>query len=316
MATGFLGSKAFLLSALVAVGILAAGLGAYAMSVGPGGRTFSAEGGCDAPAMGGAPLAVTPEVVVEDDGARRTETYALDAAAFHGGAIDLCAVVGEILVEPAAGTRAELVFVIAGSPTKVVRSTVVEARFAAQGDRLLIGGWESLSGRSSGPFGGDTADVRTFLRVPASGAWSVRASMEVGDVRVSDLLVDDLRLASEVGNLRAIGVDLQGNATLDANVGDAIAQLASVQTGRIALAAEVGDLELRLPQRADVGYDALGETDVGEVELRLGPSEDYDSEGDGPGERERAKTAGFASKPTQVTVEAVDSVGDVLIVVE
>lgn len=314
MDNGFFASKQFLVAVVVAGAILAAGAGAYALS-GPS-DGISLTRGCDAPAMGGAPLDVTPNVTTESGGRRRTVTYTLDAASYQGGDIDLCTVVGQIIVQPAAGSRVELVFEIAGDVAEAVTATRVDARFASQGGKLLIGGWEPMVGKASPIFGSDTANARAILRVPASGAWTLRAHTSVGDVSVSEMLLGDVELASDVGNLLVDGVDLQGNATLVANVGDATARLASAQSGRIEASSEVGDVVVRLPARVDVGYSALGETDVGEVELRLGPSEDYASEGDGPGERERAQSAGYAAKPTKVTVEATTSVGDVSIIVE
>lgn len=315
MMSGFFASKQFLVAAVVAVAILAAGAGAYALS-GPSSDGISLTGGCDAPVMGGAPIDVVPTDTTEPGGRRRTVAYALDAANHQGGKIDLCAVVGDIIVEPATGTRAELVFEIAGDLAEAVAATEVEARFASQGGQLLIGGWEPVVGKASPIFGSDTASARVVLRVPTTGAWAVRADAGVGDVSVSDLLVEDLDLTSDVGNLDLARVDLQGNVSLVASVGDVAAQLASVQSGRVTITSDVGDIAVRLPARVDIGYSAVGTTDVGEVELRLGPSEDYASEGDGPGERESARTAGYAAKPTQVVVEATGSVGDVRIIVE
>lgn len=316
MDTGFFTSKPFVVGAIVAAVILGIGVSAYAFGGGPSTSGLAFERGCDPPALGGIPIAVEPNVTVDRAGERRTVVYALDAAAFQGGEIDLCAIVGDIVVEPAPGSRAELVFVIVNDAQAAVAATEVDAAFSAQGDRLLVAGWEPVAGKSRMLYDSNTAHVQVTLRVPASGAWAVRAATDVGDARVDDLLLGDVELTSDVGNLALAGVDLQGNATLRANVGDARADLASVQAGRIDIVSEVGDVDVALPQRADVGYDAVGETDVGEVELRLGQSEDYGSEGDGPGERERAKTAGFASKPTKVTVEATTSVGDVRIAVE
>lgn len=123
-----------------------------------------------------------------------------------------------------------------------------------------------------------------------------------------------LDLESNFGRVVATGIDLAGDARLHTSAGDVVLALASVQSGAIDATSSFGDVEVELPARADVGYDVVGETDFGEVTIRIGPTDHYESEGGhAAGERESARSAGFDSKPTKLTVAGSSSAGDVRI---
>jgi len=314
MDTGFFASKYFVISAVVATAILGAAAASYAVGFGPGG-SWDARSACDAPGLVGAPIAVERHVSIEDGGRRRVETYTLDASSYDAGSAQLCATVGDLAIETAPGAQATLVFTIHGDTAEAVGATRVDASFAADGSQLRLAGWQSVAARSRGFFGDDTAGVTVALRLPANGAWEITASTDVGNVRAEGLLAAALDIETAVGAIRASAIDLQGNASLAVDVGDVALSLTSVQTGRIVARSDVGDVEISLPQRADVGYDARAEAGVGDVTLRLGTTEQHESDGDGPGESESARTAGYAEKPTQVTVQGTTDVGDVSITV-
>lgn len=310
MADGFLASKYFLVSAIIATVIVGGAAGAYYVGTSYGGFTFSSQEACEAPALTGAPIAATPQVESDNSGRRRIETYVVDAASFAGGSLDLCISVGEIYVEPSEGPNVELVFTIDGDQARAVADTEVAAEFRSEDGGLVVGAWEPWRGRSEGVFRGDSAEVRLTLRVPASGAYDVRAVNDVGDVRVRGLIVHELRAQTDVGNVLVRDVDLTGNATLVTDVGDAILAALSVQTGEIIVRSDVGTAEAALPLRADVGYDAHAATNVGDAVLRIGETEFHEADADGPSEEERARSSGFATKPTKVTVDVTTDVGD------
>lgn len=309
---GFFASKYFVLSAVVAVGIVAGGATAYYA----GGRVFSQwHDGCDAPVLAGAPLTFFATQTLSDQGERRTVRYTADLGAFQGGALDLCVDVGEVLLSATNGTSIEVEFLVESDHATAVQATQVEAALRDEGGRLVLAAWESQRGEAGSWLGTQSARVRLTVRVPASAAYEVRAVSNVGDVRVSDLLASTLRLETDVGDVVATRLDLQGDATLMADVGDAILSAVSVQTGEISLASNVGNVEAELPASVDVGYDAHASADVGEVMVRLGDTESHESDGEGPGETESARTSNYAQKPTQVVVRARTDVGDARIVV-
>lgn len=313
---GFLSSKYFLVSAAVAAAILAAGATTYVASEGAG-TSWVGGTDCDAPRLPSAVVDATLVARLDDDGKTRTQTYTLDGASFTGGALDLCLAVGEIVVEPSAGSSIEILVVTTANSAAAVEGTRVPVAFRADGDRLIVGAWQEAHGRSRGAFGThDGADVALTVRVPSSGPYDVRASNDVGDVRVSGLMIDDLDASADVGSVIVRDVDLLGNATLAADVGDALLVASSVQTGTIRLTTDVGNAEATLPSRADVGYDARASASVGETVIRIGPTEHYDSEADGAGETETARSAGFASRPTRVVVHVDADVGDARITTE
>lgn len=312
MDPGFFSSKHFVVSGLVAVAIIAGAAGAYYAT--PIGGSHGWSGGCDAPSLAGAPLAVEATTEIEDDGERRVVTYRLPAGSYTAGSLDACSPFGEIVVDPALGDEIEVRFTIEAPIAAAVEETDVVAQLRDDGGALVVGAWIERIGETSGIYGNDrSAHVRLQIRLPDTGAWDIDAHSSAGDVHVSDVMVGTLDLESSFGNVVAIGIDLAGDATLMTSAGDATLSLASVQSGRVLADSSFGNVEIELPSRADVGYDVVGETSFGEVTIRIGPTDEYDSEGSA-GERETARTAGYDSKPTKVQVTGTSSAGDVRIV--
>lgn len=310
--TAFFTTKYFVISAVAAGLILGGAAGVYYVAD-SGGPTFI-NSACNTPALLGTKLASIPTIVNESGGDRRTETYTLNATAYAGGRLDLCASVGEVIVEPSTGPTVELVWVIHNGTNAAVEKTQVMAEMRNVDGRLVIAAWQSTAGRTTGLLSSESADARLTLRVPATGGYDVTVRTHIGDIHVSEVIADKLGLRTDVGDIVVRAVDLQGNATATTNVGKAIFSLASVQTGTIRLVTDVGDAEVELPQRADVGYDATAKTDVGEVTLRIGATEDAETHKDVPGGSAKARSQGFAGKPTQVIVSASADVGNARIV--
>lgn len=308
MLAGFFTSKAFVVSAVIAALLLGAAAGAYYTF---DADSFGSESACSAPALRGAPVAAAPTDA--RDGRTRTVRYALDAAAYQAGALDLCLGVGELLVEPSNASQVEVVFTIRGA-TSAIDETQVEAAFRADDGRLVIGAWQSRIGRSGDAFGTRSAEVTLLVRVPVDAAYRLHAVSYVGDVRVGALRLDALDASADVGDVIVRDVELQGNATLRADVGDAILAATSVQSGTLRLTSEVGNVEAALPLRADVGYDATATASVGEAVVRLGEGASTTSEEDGPGQTATGRSGGYAEKPTKVIVNARADVGDARIV--
>ncbi|HUR68133.1 MAG TPA: hypothetical protein VM370_02725, partial [Candidatus Thermoplasmatota archaeon] len=210
MNTTFFTSKYFLISAVVAALVVGGAAGAY-YTTGIGG-SFEVRDACDAPPLAGTALAAAPSRLVDDDGKRRTDTFRFDAAAYQGGAIHLCASVGEILVEPTNGTTVELQWIVQGRSQRVVEETRVAAAAHNDGGRLTVGAWEATVGRDGGWFGGgDGPDTRLVVRLPESGAYALRIATDVGDVHVNGLRASALHATSDVGNVIVGDVDLEGD---------------------------------------------------------------------------------------------------------
>lgn len=281
------------------------------------GASFGTHEACDAPVLEGSALNATRTVSSEREGRTRAIVYELDGSDYTGGALELCLGVGEILVEPATGSNVRVSFRIEGDQPRAVSETVVDAAFrATSGGGLTIAAWEERIGEGRELFGMDGAEVTLVVSVPASGGYRIDASNDVGDVRVRGLLADELRASADVGTVLVTDLDLQGDARVASDVGDAIAHFLSVQSGNITISSDVGNAEVQLPLRADVGYDAHAATNVGEVVILIGDTESYESEGDGPGEDERARSSGYSGKPTRVVVEVTSDVGDARITTE
>lgn len=308
MDAGFFGSKFFVI-AIVAGGIVLA-TGAALYNVGSG---FIGDDvrGCDAPSMTGPRIDATPRDERVGDEERRV-SYALPADALVGGLADLCVAVGEVVVTQATGDAAEVVFTIRGPSTAVDR-TQVRAEFTQRDGGLGLAAWEAVAGRTGTLVSRRSVDVTLEVRLPQTGAFDLRATSDVGDVRATSLLLGNATLSTDVGDVVATALDVQGNVTVTTDVGQVTLQLDSVQSGKIRASSDVNDVEVRLPQRADVGYDVHATTDVGDATVEIGPTERFESRSDGPGDDVQARSQGYATKPTQVVVEATSDVGDVVV---
>lgn len=307
---GFLRTRFFAVAALVAALVLGGAAAAYLVA---DGFDAGSSASCDAVDVPGARIAAEP--VVEDEGARRTYRWTIDAAAYRAGVASGCLSVGELLVEPSPDGRVHLEARVTADAAEAVQATRIAASFADEGGRLNVDVRELERGVARGGFRDEGAQVALVVRLPAQGAWDVRAANDVGDVRVSGLLVGNLTLESDVGDVRALDVDVSGDIDASSDVGSVVLSLASVQGGEIRAATDVDDIEIELPQRADLGYDVTAASDVGGVDVRIGETELYEREDRQVGGEVRARTRGFAEKPSQVTILARSDVGSVRVAV-
>ena len=190
----------------------------------------------------------------------------------------------------------------------------VELRLATSaGGALQLAAWESRAGVGGTPFTQRGASVDVAIRVPEMGAPDVRARSDVGDVLVSQLLVGNLTITTDVGRARALGLDITGNVTMRSDVDDVELRAASIQSGSVHLTSDVGNVVAALPARADVGYDATGKSDVGNVKIDIGPTEVRDSSSEGAGANVHARSKDYDGKLTKVVVDATSNVGDVTV---
>lgn len=306
--TAFFRTKQFVIAAAIAILILGAAAATYTVNGLTAG--WASSEGCHVE-MAGEPIATEPAVVVDADGRHRTVTYSFDAAGLDGGRLAACSRVGEILVEPSLDGRAHVELRIRGESADAVAATEVRAVFSRLDGGLGVAAWHQVVGEEKGMFGSRHVEITTLVRLPATGAFDVSLASEVGDLRVTDLLVGNLTLQSDVGDVRALDVDAQGDVSARSDVGDVILSLRSVQSGVLDAASDVGDIEVALPLRADVGYAVTAQSDVGETEVRIGETETHTSEEDGVGGRVEARSRDYDSKPTKVQVHASSDVGDV-----
>lgn len=313
MEPGYFTSRQFLVAAAVAAFLVAGAAAAWSFGAGEGGIVLDARA-CQAPAHLGTQIPTTPRVERDEDGERVVASYDVDAGEAVGGSVHVCTAVGEVLVEPSPDALAHLQVRVAGEPDAVA-ATSYGTWFGRHDGTLVLQAWVERQA-SSGSFWGmrNGAEAVIVLQVPMTGAYDVVALADVGDARVGALLVRELRVETAVGEARATGVDLTGNATISSDVGRAVLSAASVQTGTISVASDVDDVEVELPRRADVGYDVTASADVGDVDVEVGDTELDERDSDGPSASAHVRTAGYASKPTQVRVVATADVGSVRVV--
>lgn len=239
--------------------------------------------------------------------------WTFDASTFDAGLAELCVAVGEVLVQPSVDDLVRIEARIEADAQQAVDATEMVVAFAQQDGELNLAVYEARVGQSRTMFGGHGAGVTLIVQLPARGAWDLDLATAVGDVRASDLLVGNLTARASVGELRTLDLDLVGNVDVETSVGSIIIDLRSVQSGTITARADVDDVEISLPTRADVGYDVKATTSVGEVDVRIGETETYTSRDQDVGGDVHAVSKGYASKPTQVKVDVSANVGDVVV---
>lgn len=314
---GFLRSKEFVV-ALVVAGLVVAG-GAVAMYPGGGfGLRVSSERACDAPTVEGAALQASRSDATERAGATvvRTVEYELPPTAAESGFVTLCVAVGDVDVKPSPDGTTVVRFILESDgpgAADAVGAVAVDAQFRMGARGLSVAAWETASARVGGWWGerdGASVDLEVLLPERASQDLDVRTS--VGRVVASDLLLRDVDVIVEVGEVLVEAVDIAGNASLGTQIGDVRFRPTSIQGG-LALVVEVGDVIVDLPSRADLGYSVVAATEVGEVVVEIGDTEELRESEDAAGERVEARTRGYADKPSRVVVAANAEVGDIAI---
>lgn len=312
MDPGYFQSKHFAVAAFVAALILVAGATALTLGNGLGSSFARGEVGCEAPTVAGSPTQPAREAQSSDGGKARDESFVVNASDL--AAVDACVAVGEFILAPSEDDRVRVTVRVRSDAAEATSETLVETRFARGPDGLRLAVWEARVGYATSGFGGtNAADVVVTVHVPDGARPDLVARTHVGDVRVTDVMVGNATASVDVGDLRILRADLAGDLDARVDVGSAVVQLDSVQSGTLGVTADVGDVELRLPTRADVGYDVTAQSGVGSVEVRLGETEDYREEDEPTGGNVHARTRGYDAKPTKVQVTVTSDVGDVLV---
>ena len=305
----FFTSRYFVVSAIVAGLILAGAAAAYQY----GGTRITSGHGCDRPALGGTPVALAPAESHEAAGERRTVTYRVPAGDHARGELVACSRFGDVTVDPSLKDEIEVTFVIDARSADAVRTTDVVAELREDGDTLRLGAWVARLGQGGTGLRATSAIVSLHVRLPEGTPWEIRASSDTGDIRAQGLRLAALDLRTRFGDVTVQDADLGGDAVLATETGHVVLGLSGVHSGTIDASSRFGNVELALPARADIGYDVDAASDFGEVTIRIGPTERYDSTQQGAGTRETARSVDYATKPTQVSVTGRTDTGDVRI---
>lgn len=315
MDKGFFRSREFVVAALVA-GVLVLG-GAYARTAYDG-EIASWRKGCSVRLPAGAALAAEPtDGGVEQHGrlARRVVTYELNASHLAGGAAEACTAVGALAVTRSSDDRARVVFTIetdGARSAEAVAGTRVAAVFSASAGGLHLAAWADNRPEMSSWFGDRSGIVDVRVELPDSGRYEIDVATGVGEALVEDLRVGNLTAALDVGDLVVRDVDLAGDLSTAVDVGDTRLELDNVRTGSLEVVSDVGDVQVTLPSRADVGYQLTARTDVGSLTVDVA-NLTGDRDEDGPSESFSGRSDGFAGRPVKVKVDVVADVGDIRI---
>lgn len=303
---GFVGSKAFLVAVVLAVVILAAGVGAYAL--GRSALGFESRHGCEMPSIAGPLVAPQERENATFNGhPARFETWVLQGFANASTPrVAACSISGDVTVRPSRDGMARVTVLVTARSQEALDDTRVKVGYAP-GDAARLAVWVDRFAETRTFFGTYGSDVEITLELPTSAPVDVRALTTSGDVEVRELLVRDVDLESTSGDMLLDRVDLAGNLTAQVTSGDMDFHISSVVGGNVTLSGTSGDISLRLPERADVGYDARVDVTSGDISLDLGPKEiDESSRG-----HAHARTQGYAAKPAHEDIRIEVTSGDI-----
>lgn len=314
MDRGFFRSKEFYV-AIALAGLLVVG-GAVALGASQNFQSVRHFVTCDLPAPGGSPRqAQVQRSEIERAGLdfRQTVVYTVDLADAPADRVRICTDVGDVRVGTVDGTTARVTFHLRGDSEQALRETQVQAVFGgAAGTDVLAQVVQSAEVRSL--FKSDSTSVEIVVELPAAGAWGVQAETAVGDIDLGEMMVADVDLSTDVGDIGAEGLDGGGNVTVTTDVGDVDLAFRSVRSGRFEVSTDVGDVALALPRSPDVGYDVDAAASVGSIDVDIGATESLVRDEEGPGGSVEARSAGHDARPTKVAIHARTDVGDIDVV--
>lgn len=314
MDTRFFTSKEFLISGLIALVILGAGVAASGAVFESGIRSSQ---GCSVPAPPG--QALDPRIQdtgVNWDGDRfeRVVTYTLDQAPDGPATLDLCTNVGDVEITPSSDGEYRVQAVITndgpGADEAVDRTRVTVAMTEANG-RLHIAADQPHQVNAQRWFESRSTRVDIELQVPPGHAHALDVRTDVGDITLAALAFGELDLVTDVGDVDGQGISLEGPLEARTDVGDIDLALASVATATYELRTDVGDIDLALPSTEDTGYDVEASADVGGVDVAIGPTEHRSHDSSGASEETTARSEGYAEKAHRVRIDAQSDVGSI-----
>lgn len=313
MDTGFFRSRHFAISAVIAALILVAG--ATAVSMHDFGFPGSSSSECRVRLPTGDALRTTPRTT--DEGATRILRWSADAAAFDVARIDVCLAVGDLAVEPADDGNVTLELRLRGGAPELRETFPYNVAFARGSDGgLAIAAWQGAVRERWSMENEGLPAATVVLRLPQDVRVEGSVASAFGHVGAAAVRAANLTLDTNSGDVRAAGLLLEGGLRAETNFGNVELELASVGTGRIVAESNSGDIDLKLPQRADVGYDVVAESSTGDIVVRIGDAESYENDSHAVGGTARVRSAGYGTKPTQVEIDADTSFGDVRVIAE
>lgn len=152
----------------------------------------------------------------------------------------------------------------------------------------------------------------------ALDADNATATTDNGEIEVSGA-VDELRADSENGAVSVASSTLSQGDVSTQN-GDITMDVEPARSGELTVATDNGAIDVQLAHADDVGYDASGTSDNGEVAIALvdetsSEEETADDEHDS-GDEESAHTSGYGQLPIQLAIDATSDNGSIEIVEE
>jgi hypothetical protein len=315
MASGFLGSREFAASAVVALAIL--GGGGWVLADASTGSIHEGRTACAAipPTSSTLEARRTERFERDKDVVRRAVSFELDQPP-AGGALDLCAAFGGLTVRPSLDGRARVRFTITASgdlAEEAVRTVEVTARFAQGPAGMVLDAHQETHAEASRWFSTRGSDVAILVEVPPEGTYALRATSGAGGIDVEDLRVQGASIEAGFGTLTIRGV--RGGGAWDLRTyGPIDASFLSLGNGSVAARTEFGAVHLGLPPPTNVGYDITARTTFGGVTVDVGPTELQERTGDpARGERVHVRTRGYDDKPVRSAVHAEVGKGPITI---
>lgn len=317
MDKSFFHSREFVIAAIVA-GVLVCG-GVVAMSAAEFAGGVLHDRACSSPTLTGARLAAEPteSTTTRNDRSIRVVTYTLTPDTFDRGRIEACTSVGHVKFVPGGNETVRVTFTIEAEgrgSEEAAKGVAVDAAFHDNEGRLDLAAWQGSSTTTRrGFWDAHQTHVDIEVQLPEAAIYDVRGMVDVGSIALEGLVVRDVDLHVDVGDLDLDDAHLQGNLSLHVDVGDIGAELLSVQGGTIDTHVDVGDTRVLVPQRLDIGYNVMADTDVGSIEVRLGEGSSVNRESSGPSENVQAKSSNYDGRQVRVVITSATDVGSITI---
>jgi hypothetical protein len=234
--------------------------------------------------------------------------YVLNGTAFPSvplGTLEACAPVGSVNVT--SGAVASVFFHLRADGIGAadwVANTAVSGAFTTGGIAA------SVDHVAAGPDIG-SHEIDIVITVPSSITWRPLIQADVGDIAINGVNLSEANIHADTGTITLRTPTLSGASAVDADTGDVVLVATGMRNGTIHAHADTGMIVLKLPAGSSFGYNVTASADTGSANVDIGTTSSKTIHTSGSGETNEQVSAGFASKPVQVSIDASTDTGDV-----
>ncbi len=314
---GFMRSKEFLITGIIAACVVVGGVAALAGPLSD--LTLSTRPGCFIEPNPGSNLETVvdqPAATVHADGRYvRTVTFRTAEVNATRGILDACTSVGDITIRASPDNATTVTATFTGDTEDAVLDASVRAAFRQDGGTFVIEASQPRVTRTGSFLLGETTTrVAIEILVPAAIPFTAKLHSSVGQMILDGITLDGIDAETHVGEIRGSRLSVSGIARFTTDVGDIVLGIAEAGNGTLTLRTDVGDTDIVMPRSGPRGYDVSGATDVGSVRIDI-PDPDLEQRTrDIPGESVHVRTRSFNEKSIRVMIDVRVDVGSIYVI--